>query len=433
MCLETLAPMGAWLLLQRNRTEADALQTRLRNTGIVPERLLTLASDNGLTLARAAELVASAVETTASRAGSPSAMEAIRSAAQRRANEVTALQAQHFLPAGVSRLPPSRPVAYDLAAVPAARVMSAVQSLETNGEVVSDPSFANPADPLFATWFRALDALGTRTLTMAEMNAVIRSDLAWTQGTSEFRSAATFTPVIDPSTGLEAFHELHKFVGGFRGHPRLEGRPWVQFAGRGGETSAFARMTDPGPSNSVGEKVGVNDLAGVRSYFENDLNSRNSNALDRGHWDYMENKLIAADNSYVGMVVGSSYGIGYFADPREQLKLQGTIAKLLGSAPNSPDRIESVRKLYDNFKSRDARLEQVSVSGMTAELQMAQVLHRYLKLDRPGERVDVTDPTQRIDAVEVYRLYRRMTADGELIQRGTVRGWLDGWGVANVP
>lgn len=433
MCLEARPSIGAFWRAQANRTEADAVMARLQGTGIAPERLLTLATDNGLTLARASELVAGAAGLIGPGTKTSGAIDAIRTASRQRDAEVGALQARQFLPAGVSRLPPSRPSGYDLAAVPGARLMGAVQVLETNASPVSDPTYANAADPLFATWFKALDALGTRTLTMAEMNAVIRSDLAWKQGTNEFRAAATFAPVLDPSTGLEAFHELHKFVAGFRGHPSLEGRPWVHFAGRGGETGAFARMTDPGPINSLHEKVGVADIAAVRGFFEDDIRGRQTYVLDRGHWDYMENKLIAAESRYVSDVVGANDGVGYIADPREQVKLQGTITKLLVSAPNSPERIESVKKLYENFRSRDALLEQVSVSGMTAELQMAQVLHRYLKLDRPAERVDVTDPTQRIDAVEVYRLYQRMTTDGELIQRGTVQSWLNDWKVPSVP
>ena len=407
--------------------------SRLNGSHFKPEQLLALANDHGLSMARVAELVVSVGALTGSSSASVSQAEAIRQAAVQRDNEVRALQAQGFLPVGVTRLPPSRPAQFNLASVPNARLIEAVQVLETNSHPVSNPSHANAADPLFATWFKALDALGTRTLTMAEMNGVIRSDLAWGHGANEFRRANTFAPVLDPSTGLEAFHELHKFVVGFRGHPSLQGRPWLSFAGQGGETGAFARMTDPGQYNSLGEKVGVKDANAVREFFEQDLKMRADFKLDRGNWAYMENKLIESPSSYVAMVLDSQFGVGYYADPHEQAELKGTLATLRASEPNSPERIASVRALYKNLQSRDARLESVSVSGMTAELQMAQVLHEYLKLDRPEQRIDVTDPQQQIDAVQVYRLYQRMIASGELIQRGTVQTWLTDWNVRHAP
>lgn len=45
----------------------------------------------------------------------------------------------------------------------------------------------------------------------------------------------------------------------------------------------------------------------------------------------------------------------------------------------------------------------------------------------------VSEPSQRIDAVEVYKLYRTLLKNDQLASRATVESWLKSWGVAHVP
>lgn len=268
---------------------------------------------------------------------------------------------------------------------------------------------------------------------MAELNGVIRTDLAWKSGTSEFRQIDSVRLVADSATGLEAFHELHKFAAGFRGQPALEGRALVFYAGQGGENGALARMTDPAALNSLGENIGVRDEARIRGFFEQDLEALRNFPINQNHWSAMEQKVTAASNSYVEMIVFASRSVGSFADPREQAKLKGTLDSLLTSEAETPERARAAQALYRNFEARDQLLRTVSVSGMAAEIQMGQVLHRYLKLDQPGARVDVGRPDNTVDVVEVYELYRQMADRGELTTRATVEGWLQDWGVSHVP
>jgi hypothetical protein len=234
--------------------------------------------------------------------------------------------------------------------------------------------------------------------------------------------------------GLEAFHELHKFAaGGFRGLPHLEGRALISFAGQGGENGAFARMTDPGQFGNVGDQVGVRDVEGVKAFFLRNWNALRDFPLDRQHWSTMTTKLIAADNLYVANVVGSNFDVGYFTDPRQQTLLRGVTSDLLNSEPNTPQRIASASALFRNYELRDQLLDRVSVSGVTAEIQMAQVLHRYLRLDEPNKSVDVRVPGAAIDVVAVYQLYRGMLDSGILTNRSTIESWLRDWGVIHVP
>lgn len=430
-------------LKSAHRDAAADVMSRLDGSRLAPECVIGWALANGAPLNRAIDLLVDTPRWLATLGGNAAstrpqdraaAMSRLRSLATDHAAMSTPVPpVADVLPQGVSRLPPQRPLNFDLAQLPLHSLASAINGLETNSNPVSNPSYAYPADPLFATWFAASESLGSRTLTMAEMNAVIRSDLAWENGAAEFRQPGSLRLVADPSSGLEAFHELHKFAAGFRGYPALEGRARVFYAGQGGETGALARLTDPAPSNSLGENVGAADEARIKQYFADDLNALRSFPLNHQFWESMTQKVTAAQNDYVQMIVFSSQGIGYFADPREQAKLNGTLDALLTSQPGSPERAVAAQALYRNFEARDRLLSTVSVSGMTAEIQMAQVLHRYLQLDQPGRRVDVGRPDNSIDVVAVYQLYRQMADGGQLTTRATVTGWLQEWGVLHAP
>lgn len=427
-------------LRSSNRQAVVGLMSRLEGSGLLPEQVAGWASANGVGPGRAMDLLVdtprllATLDTSAVPADGAAAVLRLRHPAAAHATISRAIsEAVVLLPQGVSRLPPHRPPDYNLAGVPPERLAGAINALETNSNPVSSPAYRYPADPLFATWFNAQELLGTRAMTMAELNAVIRTDLAWKSGTSEFRQIDSVRLVADSATGLEAFHELHKFAAGFRGQPALEGRALVFYAGQGGEKGGLARMTDPAPLNSLGENIGVRDEARIRGFFEQDLEALRNFPINQNHWSAMEQKVTAASNGYVEMIVFAYRSVGSFADPREQAKLKGTLDSLLTSEAETPERARAAQALYRNFEARDQLLRTVSVSGMAAEIQMGQVLHRYLKLDQPGARVDVGRPDNTVDVVEVYELYRQMADRGELTTRATVEGWLQDWGVSHVP
>lgn len=61
-------------------------------------------------------------------------------------------------------LPPERPPNHDITKVPPAQVAAALDTFESNGYPVSNPTYAAPADALFETTLKALDRLGSRSL-----------------------------------------------------------------------------------------------------------------------------------------------------------------------------------------------------------------------------------------------------------------------------
>lgn len=418
----------AWWLVQAHQELASNLSTALRDTGVTPTQIIAMADGQGIAPLRMAQIVGRASRSSRGsddgvRPAAASIAE-LRAAAVERDAEVRALQASGVLPAGVSRLPRERAVNYDLAGVPPGAVATAIDKLETNDLPVSTPGELNPADPLFKTLFGALDALGTRTLTMAEMNALIQSDGSWQGQNGGVRSAAGFTLVYDRSQGLISQHELHKFVGGFKGVPGTGSR---LVAGAGGESGLFARATagNGAPSDAWGFE------GGIRAFWAGRLppSRADAEAAASSYIDDVQRRLTTASASGVAISLDRLAARGFFADPRERLALSETIDTLRSSAPNSAQRIASAAALADNLRRRWRAADTISVSGATAEIQMMQTMHRYLTINR----VRVDDPQHRIDAVEVYALYRRMLKNNELTSRATVEAWLTGWGVTHVP
>ncbi len=432
---------GLHVLFASNRTAAAQLDSATAGTDLSVVRVWSAATALGLDTARASRLVRVGALLdridAAGRRGSPDdssrAIARLRAEAHLHAKEGRSRETLHNepMPVGITRWPPARPANYFLARVPAAQLMEAINVLETNSNPVSNPGLAAPADGLFATWFKALDQLGSRTLTMAEMNSVIQSDVAWEKGAEEFRSATTFQPTLTWGKGLDDVHELHKFAGGFRGNVGISGRAGVFYAGRGGEAGAFARLT------TSGNRFGVSHLAGIKDIFGGDLQARRTAGIAAfgfaGHWAAKEAELTSASTAVVRRLIDEDFSSGYFADPREQAKLAGVVTALSTSQPGSAERAAASKALIDNFRQRDSQLEKATVSGITAEIQMLQVLHRYLKLDQPASRVDVKDPNAKIDLVAVYQLYRTMLSAGELTGRATIEGWLIEWGVPYEP
>ena len=415
---------GHWLL-QANLGEVSAVMAALQGSGISAPQLLAVATSHGITLPRMAQIVASTTEPTGAtgrKAGRSAEAVAVglRSAAILRDTEVRALQASGVMPEGISRLPAARPDHYDLARVAPEAVATAIDVWESNDIPVSGPGDARPADPLFKTWFKALDALGTRTLTMAEMNAIIQSDGSWQGERGRLRTASHFKLVSDGSTGLISEHELHKFVAGFKGVPGTSNR---LVAGAGGESGLFARAT--------AKRADWGHEGGIRAFWAAypPPSKADAEAFALAYIHDVQWRLTVAPSAGLDVKLNTLAARGYFADPRDRPVLSATLDSLRASAPDSPERVAAASALGDFLRSRWRAADTVSVSGATAEIQMMETMHRYLT----NNGLKVSDPSQRIDAVEVYKLYRTLLKNDQLTSRATVETWLKSWGVAHVP
>jgi hypothetical protein len=341
-------------LLQANQHAVAHIMARLEGSGVSPQRALAVAAARDVELDRAIDLIVEVPRRLGEwRAG---ASADARFALVNRLRQMAAAHADQLgtlLPQGVSHRPPQRPGGFDLTNVSLEHLGQANDVLETNNYPVSSPAFERPADPLFATWFKALDLLGTRELTMAEMNGWVFSNVEHEGHAADIRLNGEFRLVFNPQVGLRSVHELHKFLGGFR---RLPGERGIT-PGHGGEGGLFARATDSFigfPESRWGEEADIGAWWGKLVQF-----------LSRDH-------------------------------------------ELLRDAP-VPDPVEQL-----TTRSRDRMLSSIT---------------RYLSI----HALDVRNPAHRIDAVEVYRLYRSLLAAGELVTRATVEGWLEAWGVRHVP
>lgn len=415
---------GHWLL-QANRGQVSEVMAALQGSSISAPQLLAVAETSGVTLLRMARIVASTTQPTAGTGGNAGrSAEAVsvgvRSLATLRDTEVSALQASGVMPEGISRLPAARSETYDLARVAPQAIATAIDVWESNDIPVSSPGDARPADPLFKTWLKALDALGTRTLTMAEMNAVIQSDGSWQGERGRLRTASGFKLVTDGSKGLISEHELHKFVAGFKGVPGTGNR---LVAGAGGESGLFARAT--------AKRADWGFEGGIRAFWAANLRPPEANAeafaLDYIH--DVQQRLTVAPTANLDVKLSTLAARGYFADPRDRPALSATIDSLRAGAPSSPERVAAAAALGDFLRNRWRTADTVSVSGATAEIQMMETIQRYLTING----LKVSEPAQRIDAVEVYKLYRALLKNDQLTSRATVETWLKSWGVAHVP
>lgn len=437
----SLLRWGWFILRQSNREDASDIESRLAGSGVSPEKLLALAAHTGTGLRDAINLLvpvdkllkemnqlagsvppASDVHAASSHAARrASALERVRGHAASHAQARRLLPAAVALPQGVSKPPPVRPADFALTSLPRTVVINALETFETNSNPVSSPAYAAAADPLFATWFKALDGLGTRTLTMAELQALVVSDVA----SVGLLDRNGFKTVYDPAKGLASDHELHKFTAGFRGHPGAAS--YLMSAGQGGESGIQARVTDEFEGD-IPDNWG--DEANILEHMSGELRKIAKDVKDPNVWSSAQASLATGSTEEVQSQLNRfASGEGVFADPRQQQLLRPTVQTLLTSPAGSAARLDAARVLIDNFRERAKRLDVVSVSGTTAEIQMTQTLYRYLKTNR----LDVNNPAHKIDAVEVYRLYKKLLDGGELITRATVETWLKARNVAHVP
>jgi hypothetical protein len=424
-------------LLQANQHAVAHIMARLEGSGVSPQRALAVAAARDVELDRAIDLIVEVPrrlgEWRAVDRGSAGASADARFALVNRLRQMAAAHADQLgtlLPQGVSHRPPQRPGGFDLANVSLEHLGQANDVLETNNYPVSSPAFERPADPLFATWFKALDLLGTRELTMAEMNGWVFSNVeheghaADIRLNGEFRQNGEFRLVFNPQVGLRSVHELHKFLGGFR---RLPGERGIT-PGHGGEGGLFARATDSFigfPESRWGEEADIGAWWGKLVQF---LSRDHELLRDAPVPDPVE-QLTTRSRDRVLSSLDDFDSLGFLADPRERQQLRHVIDALLSTPPNSAPRVAAAQAMGQHLKDRARLTETVSVSGATAEIQTLQTITRYLSI----HALDVRNPAHSIDAVEVYRLYRSLLAAGELVARATVEGWLEAWGVRHVP
>jgi hypothetical protein len=331
-------------------------------------------------------------------------------------------------PEGVISEPPPRPTDYNISQVSRDQAVDALNTLESNSYPVSSPQYEHPADPLFANWYKACGRLGSRSLTMAEMNSLISSGLGWRSGTETHGERDAFELKVG-STGLASPHELHFFAGGFRDLPKGAASLGIRTAGLGGEAGLFARVTDEfdtGTPDDWGKE------SEIEKFWFRKVHSGAGEATPEAtarRWKNTQLKLETASRAELLVKIDDFGKAGYLADPRERGYLSPLLQQLKDSPPNSPTRYRAAKAVVENLQQRSKLTETVSVSGATAEVQVLETVYQYLK----ENRLEVGRPDQKIDVVAVYKLYRELLSRGELTPRKTVQAWLMHWKLPWVP
>lgn len=414
---------SGWWRSQANLTEASQLQRKLSGSGFSPEQVVSIADYNGMPVTAALELLTganpavAAFDTVATQTAS---IRQVRTAATDHATRRSGGESIRLAPQGATSLPQQRPAGFDIVQTPGEKLALALRQAETNSNPVSGPGYERPADPLFNTWFKTFDALGTRTLTMSEMQSLVRLNVDWQAAPNGVRLLTSLPQIKFSKRGLLMPHELHLFASGFRaqvGHNGLA-------AGQGGEFGLVARATLP--ASHLGR--GWGDEARIRNYWGAQVRAAQAKA-PASQWAGTEQQLLTASRAEVVEKIEGYVAKGFFADPRDEATLVGFTDALLSSQPGSGTREQSAHALIAHFQACEKRLEKVSVSGATAEIQMLQTLSRYLS----DNKLSVQNPLDQVDVVRAYQLYRSLLANGELTSRATVEGWLRAWGVASAP
>jgi hypothetical protein len=434
---DAAARLGWHQLRQTNRHQAAQLMTSLGG-GASGQRLAAVvvgvlrwqgaamdlpALQRGVVLVRGA--AALNLVRAASPADRPRAVAALRTEAARyeaasrpnRAVFTPTPASTERMPQGVSCLPPQRPARYNFAQIDRATVVQTAAALESNSNPVSSPAYAAPADPIFANWFKALNKLGTRTLTSAEMNGLVQISLypQW--------PAVGF----DPAAGVTMEHEVHKYLGGQKTYPLSQ--MWTP--GQGGESGLLASYTTD-RSNALTQKDAGSE-ARIHAFMaapERVQALQRSASAVNTYIQTERNALVQATPKEAAARADHYRSLGYFADSKVNVLAQPFIDQLKSSTTTAAQRNSAAQGLTQLLRQRAELLQQTSVSGVTAEVHIVQVMSRYLR----DNRIDLVNrPTDQVDAVAVYQLYRRMLDAGELTNRATVEGWLKSWKVPYVP
>jgi hypothetical protein len=334
------------------------------------------------------------------------------------------------MPQGVLKLPPLRPSNLDLSKLPKTKLADAINVLETNSYPVSNPAYSAPADPLFATLFKALDILGSRTLTMGEMSAFVSADTDWA-GNDLVSVDKRFAGQLDALQPLQltqpygiSVHDLHKFIAGFRLNT-LNPYVVVPDLGLGGEGGFIANIT--AVALGEGGALGWEREDVIEPWLRKEYSGSGNRSDSKSFWTKLKSELTGMDLEDLKDRVDEF--VRPMSDPRDRERLSPIVKGLLASNAYSKSRASSARDLVNFLQTRDVRNQATSVSGLTAEIQMLQTLTAYLRKNN----IDTWKAGDRIDWVAVFQLYREKLADGSLTTRETVAAWLKSFNVPQVP
>jgi hypothetical protein len=442
--------------LERLRNQHQTQALRLEKTGLNPAKVLAWGAENDmgweLTI-DLAELMTQGLRPAAAATHWPAM--AARCAAWQRSS----------LPEGRLRLPPRRPLGYSLRNVPAQNGQQAWDLWEVRPPMGSEARLARPIDALFTTMFNGLDALGTRALTSAEYRTVLCSGRNWgrsavypvdgrphipqpSQFTWDFQTAEQrlqamedegMVSMLDLQEGIDV-HEAHKSSAGGQG--TLPGRTQsVEYQpGQRGERGIYARFTaevarDPRAANLMV------DRSAIKKHLEKQFKSLSSTRPKlwdfffgqprepSSHWRGVEKKLIHLEDSMSWSVLGTFVAEGWVADPIVRKKVEALELTLQATKPGTKEREAAAKALVNFFWALALSSETISVAAMQAQVNMVQVMGQWIL----ETGANLADPNQMIDAVEIYKVSRRMQASGDLISADTLKQWLTEWHVAFVP
>jgi hypothetical protein len=314
--------------------------------------------------------------------------------------------------------PVQRPHGYRLDDLPPAKLVRALRTTETNSYPVSDMRFAPAfATPLFETAARVLEALGTSSLTMAEMARLIASNVDWhDRTTAVVRDRRQFKLTPETAEALHDAHELH-WIMGLRD---IVGRGEIA-PGLGGEAGLFARLTD------VNNEFGCLKAWGLESeifnFWERSLQrdrAQQKSPTSRSTRSPAE-RLAADGYLQVHARLSALARSGALADPREEAVLKPWVKTLLrpGAAANA--REAAAANLMQHLLSRKKLLEVVSASSAVAEIHFLQTLYRFVK----ARRINFNNPHHAIDWADVHGFYVNLLEQGQLTTLHTVLAWLE--------
>jgi hypothetical protein len=233
-------------------------------------------------------------------------------------------------------------------------------------------------------------------------------------------------------------HDLHVLVAGFRRVPDslylLEGKEYQAVAriqpGMGGEGGIYATVTAQHASHWGEENV----IRGVlQERISSAMNARQRLAADV--WAAQVEKITNAASlrntdftlehaaPSLRTLLGRYADMGFFANPRFLELARPVISHLLRSTPGSTQRRQAALDLVTLFSREERTLETLSLSSITAEVQLTQAMYQYLSV----RTINLSNANQYLDLNDFYAFYKQRANSGQLTTSQTIQGWLRAW------